>query len=216
MKVIDLFDSLISHNEVIALWVDIGRACKECTWRGMAHELPDEYKNKSVVRIFGTIPPSITEADTINILYAESKDGTIHGAFSYSGTRARNANKRYYGGKFADALLAGKFPMPIFDSESDIETKSPIGFVTMVKYQVDMDLCTCEFILNNFFPLSFSIDQFQRNLYICPALHGTTEYDRATDCYNVTGEVELKYFYLTATPASFTYRWEEVKEIEKE
>ena len=70
--------------------------------------------------------------------------------------------------------------------------------------------------MNNFFPLAFSIEQFQRNLYICPALRGTTEYDALTDCYNVTGDIELNYFYLSESPAAFTYIWEEVKETEKE
>ena len=70
-KVGDTVDRLFSHNEVIALWEEhkLEEASpKYLLWRGMAHALPVEYKNRIFVRVFGTIPESIMNADTVNIL----------------------------------------------------------------------------------------------------------------------------------------------------
>lgn len=71
-KVEMLVDTIISHNEIVALWCEIqskenGRY-SELLWRGMAWDIPEEYKKLAVVRLFGTIPESIWQADTINIL----------------------------------------------------------------------------------------------------------------------------------------------------
>lgn len=69
-EVKDIIDTIISHNEIVALWV------KEETedvrydkriWRGMAWEIPKQYMGCKFVKIFGTVPESIVEADTINI-----------------------------------------------------------------------------------------------------------------------------------------------------
>ncbi len=66
-----LIDVIFSHNSIIALYEEHpeeeGRPMYE-VWRGMAHELPKQYKQRKFVRIFGSIPQSIVCADTINIL----------------------------------------------------------------------------------------------------------------------------------------------------
>lgn len=36
-------------------------------WRGMAWEIPKTYRGCKFLKIFGTVPESICEADTINI-----------------------------------------------------------------------------------------------------------------------------------------------------
>ena len=66
----DLIDKVFSHNEIVALW------CEEKTedvrydkqiWRGMAWDMPRGYRGCKFLKIFGTVPESIVEADTINI-----------------------------------------------------------------------------------------------------------------------------------------------------
>ena len=69
MKVIDIIDNIISHNEIIALWVEEKDTIHyhRLVWKGMAHQLPDNMKNLKFCKIFGCIPEDIMEADTINI-----------------------------------------------------------------------------------------------------------------------------------------------------
>lgn len=69
-KVKDLIDKVISHNEIVAIWER--RKNKEgrysvLLWRGMAWDIPKEYLDRTFLKIFGTVPESITEADTVNI-----------------------------------------------------------------------------------------------------------------------------------------------------
>lgn len=70
-KVGDTVDRLFSHNEIIAIWEEHKNeeaSPKYMLWKGMAHALPMEYQSRVFVRIFGTIPESIMDADTVNIL----------------------------------------------------------------------------------------------------------------------------------------------------
>lgn len=70
-KLGEYIDTIISHNESIALWINVkdeGPSYKRMVWSGMAHELPDYLLDVKVARIFGTIPESILEADRLNIL----------------------------------------------------------------------------------------------------------------------------------------------------
>lgn len=67
-KVEDIIDKIISHNEDIALWHKTEERNSKLLWRGMAHEIPDEHKTSLFKRIFGTVPETIAEADTVNIL----------------------------------------------------------------------------------------------------------------------------------------------------
>ncbi len=69
-KVQDLIDTIFSHNEIIALWVNATPDSKKLIWRGEAWRLPEEHKNKTVDRIFGVIPEFTPQSDTINILLA--------------------------------------------------------------------------------------------------------------------------------------------------
>ena len=81
MRVKHLIDKIISHNEIIAIWETRSDAENGVyhyqLWRGMAWDLsnkrPDLYKSK-FVKIFGTIPESIIEADTINIEISNEKE----------------------------------------------------------------------------------------------------------------------------------------------
>lgn len=66
-KVSDMIDTVISHNSIVSLYVDIGHSSKE-VWHGMAHRLPEEYLNREFVRIFGAIADGINTSDTIRIL----------------------------------------------------------------------------------------------------------------------------------------------------
>lgn len=69
-KVKDLIDTIIGHNEIVAIWER--RKNKEgryhaLLWKGMAWDIPEEYLERTFFKIFGTVPESITEADTVNI-----------------------------------------------------------------------------------------------------------------------------------------------------
>ena len=66
----DLIDKVIGHNEIVAIWER--RKNKEgryhaLLWKGMAWDIPEEYLDRTFLKIFGTVPESITEADTVNI-----------------------------------------------------------------------------------------------------------------------------------------------------
>ena len=64
---------IVAPNSIIAVWdtreID-NNVCHYCLWRGMVWALKDERPdlyNSKFVTIFGTIPQSITQADTVNI-----------------------------------------------------------------------------------------------------------------------------------------------------
>jgi hypothetical protein len=69
-EVKDIIDTIISHNEIVALCVEEEtedvRYDKQI-WRGMAWDIPNSYKGCRFVKMFGTVPESIAESDTINI-----------------------------------------------------------------------------------------------------------------------------------------------------
>lgn len=69
-EVKDLIDKVIGHNEIVAIWErrkgEEGRY-HFFLWQGMAWEIPDEYLNRTFLKIFGTVPDSILKADTVNI-----------------------------------------------------------------------------------------------------------------------------------------------------
>lgn len=69
-KVKNLIDTIICHNEIVGIWER--RKNKEgrysvLLWRGMAWDIPEKYLDRTFLKIFGTVPKSITEADTVNI-----------------------------------------------------------------------------------------------------------------------------------------------------
>ena len=69
-KVKDLIDAIISHNEIVGIWER--RKDKEgryhiLLWKGMAWDIPEEYLDRTFLNIFGIVPESITEVDTVNI-----------------------------------------------------------------------------------------------------------------------------------------------------
>jgi hypothetical protein len=63
-----IIDKIISHNEIVSIWQPLSKGASKEIWHGMAHEMPGSILNLPFDRIFGTIPESITQADTINIL----------------------------------------------------------------------------------------------------------------------------------------------------
>ena len=69
LTVNEAVDKLFSHNELISLWREIKEETSyhELLWTGMAWDIPDELKSCKFVKIFGTIPESIIQADIINI-----------------------------------------------------------------------------------------------------------------------------------------------------
>lgn len=74
-KVGDLPDRIFSHNSIIALWVEIPKEhYSQRLWRGMAWNIPEEYKELQFKRIFGSVPENIYEGDTINILVELTKE----------------------------------------------------------------------------------------------------------------------------------------------
>lgn len=220
-KVRDIIDTLISHNESVKLWIDPNKTFKECIWTGMAFDIPEEYLDKAFVRIFGTIPNSIVESDTINILIEDTLEVVAFGTFTYAGTRARNLNKRYYGDKFANALLkAVQRPIPIFTDPSDPDI--PIGYVHKVDYDIGYDIVTCHFEINNFsIKNCLTLEQFKRTVCVCPALRGTTELlprENIDDLetYVILEEPTLEYFYLSSEPCAFIFQWEQLETNDKE
>lgn len=68
MKLKNAVGKLFSHNETIALWYETDQHFKVLLWRGSAWKLSKEHEKLCIARFFGTIPQSICEADTINIL----------------------------------------------------------------------------------------------------------------------------------------------------
>lgn len=79
-EVKDIIDTIISHNEIVALWVEEQtedvRYDKQI-WRGMAWDVPKVYKECKFIKIFGTVPESIVEADTINIRIELSEEAKL-------------------------------------------------------------------------------------------------------------------------------------------
>ena len=69
-KVKDLIDTIIGHNEVVGIWErrkgEEGRY-HVLLWRGMAWDIPEEYLNRTFLKIFGIVPESMSTADTVNI-----------------------------------------------------------------------------------------------------------------------------------------------------
>lgn len=64
----DMVDKWFSHNETVAIWHDKkGENCHYLLWKGMGWDIPNEFKELSFIKFFGTIPESIMDADTINI-----------------------------------------------------------------------------------------------------------------------------------------------------
>ena len=82
-EVKDIIDTIISHNEIVALWVEEEtedvRYDKQI-WRGMAWDIPNSLKGCRFIKIFGTVPESIAEADTINIRIETPKPYKKEGA----------------------------------------------------------------------------------------------------------------------------------------
>lgn len=62
-----LVDLIFSHNEIVAIWEKEDSHHDKLVWKGMGWEIPIQYEKAMVDRIFGCIPESIFDADTINI-----------------------------------------------------------------------------------------------------------------------------------------------------
>lgn len=69
LKVKDIIDTIISHNEIICLWVEdeVDPHFSKQLWRGSAHKLPKEYSEYRFLSISGVCAESLYQSDTINI-----------------------------------------------------------------------------------------------------------------------------------------------------
>lgn len=69
LKLIDLIDTIISHNEIVALWEDDSKEphFSNLLWKGMAHKIPSNYLNYTFERITGVVADSIYNSDWIHI-----------------------------------------------------------------------------------------------------------------------------------------------------
>lgn len=92
MKVKRVIGRLISHNETVAIWIEDSNMVKHLLWRGMAWEIPKRYAKLKFHRFFGTIPHSLMNADTINILIK----GVINVACSNCTKRRTNECPNHY------------------------------------------------------------------------------------------------------------------------
>lgn len=72
----DIIDKLFSHNERVSLWVNVKEEITyhQLIWSGMAWDIPEIFKSCYFVKIFGTIPEKITQADIINIEVVLTKE----------------------------------------------------------------------------------------------------------------------------------------------
>ena len=72
----DIIDKLFSHNERVSLWVSVKEEITyhQLIWSGMAWDIPEVFKSCYFVKIFGTIPEKITQADIINIEVVLTKE----------------------------------------------------------------------------------------------------------------------------------------------
>lgn len=72
----DIIDKLFSHNERVSLWVSVKEKITyhQLIYSGMAWDIPEVFKSCYFVKIFGTIPEKITQADIINIEVVLTKE----------------------------------------------------------------------------------------------------------------------------------------------
>lgn len=74
----DAIDNVISHNSIVNVWepstTDDGVSCNLKIYSGMAHAIPDEIKNREILRIKDIVPDDGEDGSAINILVADSKN----------------------------------------------------------------------------------------------------------------------------------------------
>ena len=58
---------LVSSNETVCIWQSEGQFTDSMLWQGPFWQCPQKYLDTQLDKIFGCIPESIMEADTINI-----------------------------------------------------------------------------------------------------------------------------------------------------
>ena len=100
-KVKDIIDTIISHNEIVALWYEEPTEdvkYDKQVWRGMAWDIPNVYKECKFIKIFGTVPESIVEADTINIRIELNEDYKVESSKSYKKDHLGEVNGMVEGG----------------------------------------------------------------------------------------------------------------------
>lgn len=68
MKLHKFLHKFIGNNEIVALWFETDQNSRVLYWRGSAWKIPKECRKWKVSRVYGTIPESICQADTINII----------------------------------------------------------------------------------------------------------------------------------------------------
>ena len=75
-KVGDMIDKFFSHNTRIALWYEdpTDRHYSNMLWRGMAWNIPKNYKALTFVKFMGIVADNISESDILNIKIELSKE----------------------------------------------------------------------------------------------------------------------------------------------
>lgn len=75
-KVGDMVDKFFSHNTIIALWYEdpTDRHYSDMLWRGMAWNIPENYKSLPFVKFMGIVAETVYESDTLNIKIEFSKE----------------------------------------------------------------------------------------------------------------------------------------------
>ena len=74
----DVIDNVISRNSIVNVWepgtTDDGVSCNIKIYNGMAHSIPDEIKNREILRIKDIVPDDGEDGSAINILVADSRN----------------------------------------------------------------------------------------------------------------------------------------------
>ena len=74
----DAIDNVISRNSIVNVWepgtTDDGVSCNLKIYSGMVHAIPDEIKNREILRIKDIVPDTGEDGSAINILVADSRN----------------------------------------------------------------------------------------------------------------------------------------------
>ena len=68
-RVKDLIYNFVDHNSIVAIWEDDPEDTHygKLVWKGMAHSIPQNVKERRFKRIFSSMAESIHDSDVVNI-----------------------------------------------------------------------------------------------------------------------------------------------------
>lgn len=72
----EVVDVIFSHNNVIALWIEdeSDKHYSNCLWKGMAHSIPEEFKNYRFKSILGIGSEILDDSHIINIVIQKPEE----------------------------------------------------------------------------------------------------------------------------------------------